>query len=64
VSEISLRGDKGDCVLFANALKESRNLYEKLNEENPSISNVMGALKRKHKASKKLRMGAGFTWPF
>jgi len=64
VNEIRLHGNKKDCVLFANALKESRNLFKKLNEKDASVSNVMNALGRKRDASKNLKRGAGFTWPF
>ena len=64
VKEVRLRGKKKDCIPFANALKESRNLYERLNEENPSISNVMNALEKKKLASRRLRKVVGFVWPF
>ena len=64
INEIRLRGNKGDCVLFATALKESRNLFEKLNEGDASVSNVVSALTKKREASRKLAKQIGFTWPF
>jgi hypothetical protein len=64
ISQIRLRGNKDDCILFATALKESRNLFEKLNEDNTSVSNVMNALTKKREATRKLSRHVGFAWPF
>ena len=64
MKEVRLRGDKKDCILFAGALKESRNLYQTLNEEDPSISSVVKALGQKHKATRELKKKTGFAWPF
>ena len=64
INEVRLRGNKGDCILFATALKESRNLFEKLNDNNASVSNVMNALTKKREATRKLSTHIGFSWPF
>jgi len=64
ITEVRLRGNRKDCVLLASALKESRNLFRCLNEEDPSISAVVNALGKKREASRKLKRGVGFTWPF
>ena len=64
ISEVRLRGNKEDCVAFATVLRESRNLFEKLNADDASVSSVMSALAKKRKASHNLAKQVGFAWPF
>ena len=64
MKEVRLRGNKKDCILFAGALKESRNLYQVLNEEDPPMSRVVKALGAKRSATRELKKKTGFAWPF
>jgi len=64
INEIRLKGNKDDCILFAVALRESRNLFEELNADDASIANVMVALTKKRTAARNLSEQAGFRWPF
>ena len=62
--EVKIRGNFSDVKLFAGALKESRELYESLNDDTPSMKEVVSKIERKRQATQKLRERTGFVWPF
>ena len=64
VEEIRLHGKKKDVLLFADTLRESRGLFQCLNEKEPHVSKVLTALTKKRTASRKLKKATGFSWPF
>jgi hypothetical protein len=63
IKEIRLKGQKKTIKLFAEALKESRNLYSVLNSDN-EMSDVIPVLESKKFATSRLRKATGFVWPF
>jgi len=63
ITEIRLNGPKKTIKLFAQALKESRNLYTALHADK-KMSDVLPILESKKFATSKLRKATGFVWPF
>ncbi|HIL28754.1 MAG TPA: hypothetical protein EYG18_05750 [Micavibrio sp.] len=62
--EVKIRGKLSDVKLFASALKESRGLYESLNNDAPSMREVVSKIEQKRQATHKLKERTGFIWPF
>ena len=62
--EVKMRGKLNDVKLFASALKESRGLYESLNNDTPSMREVVSKIERKRQATHELKERTGFIWPF
>ena len=62
--EVKMRGKLNDVKLFVGALKESRELYESLNDDTPDMKNVISKIERKRQATHELRKRTGFIWPF
>ena len=63
ISEIRLNGPKKTIKLFAEALKESKNLYTALHSSK-KMPTVLPILESKRAATSQLRKATGFVWPF
>jgi len=63
ISEIKLNGPRKTIGLFAEALKESKNLYTALHSSK-KMPDVLPILESKRIATLQLRRTTGFVWPF
>lgn len=60
---VKVKGDAAQVFSFNLVLRESRRLYQALNDEN-RFSEVPEILEAKSSAAKKFKQSFGYSWPF